>query len=103
MTQGTPARSGPVRLRYLARTGTVDPDPVEATPRIGYAVTRSVGTAVVRNRQRRRLREVFAALDRHGELPPGDYLVALRPEGATNSFKELESHVHNALQKLSLR
>jgi ribonuclease P protein component len=47
-------------------------------PRLGLAVPRAVGTAVVRNRMKRRLREAFRA--RLPELPQGqDYVLVVRP------------------------
>jgi len=47
-------------------------------PRLGLAVPKAVGTAVVRNRIKRRLREIFRA--RSGELPQDhDYVLVVRP------------------------
>lgn len=47
-------------------------------PRLGLAVPKAVGTAVVRNRMKRRLREAFRA--RLPELPRGqDYVLVVRP------------------------
>lgn len=46
--------------------------------RVGLAVPRSVGSAVVRNRLKRQLREAWSAAA--GEAPPGrDYVIAARP------------------------
>jgi ribonuclease P protein component len=46
--------------------------------RLGLAVPKSVGTAVVRNKMKRRLRETFAA--RLPELPQDqDYVLVVRP------------------------
>ena len=50
----------------------------DGEPRLGLAVPRSVGTAVVRNKIKRRLREVWRA--RLGGVPPGrDYVLVVRP------------------------
>ncbi|MDQ2984639.1 MAG: ribonuclease P protein component [Actinomycetota bacterium] len=47
-------------------------------PRLGLAVPRSVGTAVVRNKMKRRLREAWRA--RLERLPRGrDYVLVVRP------------------------
>jgi ribonuclease P protein component len=47
-------------------------------PRLGLAVPKAVGTAVVRNRMKRKLREVFRA--RSAELPrDNDYVLVARP------------------------
>jgi ribonuclease P protein component len=47
-------------------------------PRLGLAVPKAVGTAVVRNRIKRRLRELFR--ERSAELPlDHDYVLVVRP------------------------
>jgi ribonuclease P protein component len=63
---------------------------------VAYAIGKRVGTAVVRNRLRRRLRAVLAA----ASLPPGAYLVAVRPDAADLSFDDLKALVSHALQAL---
>lgn len=67
-------------------------------PRVGFAIPRSAGTAVARNRARRRLRalatkHVGAAHD-----------VAVRAEAAavSASFQELELHLTAALRELGV-
>ena len=50
----------------------------EAVPRLGLAVPRSVGSAVVRNKMKRRLRETFQT--RLSELAQDqDYVLVVRP------------------------
>ena len=51
-------------------------DPGLERPRVAFALSRSGGTAVERNRTRRRLRAVFR--ERAGRLRPGRYLVGAR-------------------------
>jgi ribonuclease P protein component len=47
-------------------------------PRLGLAVPKAVGTAVVRNRIKRQLRELFR--ERSSELPSAhDYVLVVRP------------------------
>jgi ribonuclease P protein component len=54
---------------------------------VAYAISRAVGTAVVRNRLRRRLRALVAT---RGELlPPGTYLIGAAPGAAARSSSEL--------------
>jgi ribonuclease P protein component len=49
-----------------------------AEPRLGLAVPKAVGTAVIRNRIKRQLRELFRA--RLDGLPRGnDYVLVVRP------------------------
>jgi ribonuclease P protein component len=64
--------------------------------RVAYAVGRTVGGAVVRNRVRRRLRALVAALP----LAPGDYLVSVGPEAADLPFPELRVLVTAACEAL---
>jgi ribonuclease P protein component len=70
--------------------------------RLGLAVPKAVGTAVVRNRIKRRLREVFRA--RAEELPQNqDYVLVVRPglaEAAeTRGFDWLTERVEEILGK----
>lgn len=89
--RGRRVRRGPLTLTWLDRP--------EVPPRVAYAIGRSVGTAVVRNRVRRRLRAVVAA-EAH-RLPPGSYLVGASPEAATMSYDEMRSTVSTAIAALA--
>lgn len=72
--------SGPLRVRYLA-------DAHGEQPRVAYAISRRVGSAVARNRLRRRLR---AAVDEiAAELRPGAYLISPEPAASGMGFTEL--------------
>ena len=63
--------------------------PAAARARVGIVTTRKVGMAVVRNRIRRRIREVFRL--HQFDLVSGVWLVTIaRPSAATASFRELE-------------
>lgn len=75
---------------------------VDACPRAGLVVSRTVGNAVVRNRVARRLRHLLAS--RLSELPPGTDVVvrALRP-AATASSAELADALDHALGKALAR
>ena len=62
-------------LYWFPREGGTDP---AEEPRLGLAVPKAVGSAVVRNKMKRRLREAFRA--RLAELPPAhDYVLVVRP------------------------
>ena len=67
----------------------------------GYAVGRRVGTAVARNRVRRRLRAVVAA--RAPELPGGAYLVSAGPGAIALRPAELEVALTQAMQRATRR
>ena len=68
--RGRRARRGPLTVTWLA------PDPGDdRPPRAGFAIGRSVGGAVVRNRIRRRLRAALRELQVDGRLPAGTYLL----------------------------
>ena len=83
-------RAGPVSLRFLT-DGSDDP------PRVAYAIGRRFGTAVERNRARRRLRAAIA-LDAALLLPGGAYLVAAERSVMTLPFPTLRDHVTTLLQ-----
>lgn len=84
------ARCGPLRVAWV-------PGPDESPPRVAFAIGRRVGSAVVRNRLRRRLRAVLVDL----ELPPGDYLLVCDPDAANLPFSELKVLVSKVLSVLS--
>ncbi len=99
---GLRATAGPLRL--IARFD--DPfAPPRSRPqwRIAFAISRSVGTAVVRNRARRRLRAQFRELvDGSGyEIPPGAYLVSCRRP--PHDSAEARTWLISALQRLTAR
>ncbi len=77
--EGRRARRGPLTVTWLA------PDRGDGNPpRAGFALGRSVGGAVVRNRVRRRLRAALRELQAAGRLPAGAYLL-----GGTAELAEL--------------
>lgn len=73
----------------------VSPD-VESSA-VAYSISRRVGTAVRRNRTRRRLREIFTAAERDRSLPYGWYLVTVLPSRVEPTHAELEEWVRTAL------
>jgi ribonuclease P protein component len=78
------------------------PDVAGGGPRLGLAVPKAVGTAVVRNRMKRRLRELFQA--RSEQLPQDhDYVLVVRPglaEAAEQrGFEWLGERVEEILEK----
>jgi ribonuclease P protein component len=69
--------------------------------RVAYAVGRKVGNAVVRNRVRRRLREISRSLEREGMMPSGDWLIIVAPGAPGRSFAELTAHTSEAVGSIA--
>jgi ribonuclease P protein component len=66
-------------------------------PEVGYAVGRAAGTAVARNRVKRRLR---AAVDSLAvDMKPGLYLLGGGPDVATTPFTELREALRSCLTR----
>ncbi len=76
--------------------------PDQAEPSlVGFAVSKRVGNAVVRNRVRRRLRELVRA--ELGGLRSGvQIVVAARPSAARATFPELAESMRRALSRARL-
>lgn len=68
-------------------------------PRFGFIISKQVGTAVVRNTVRRRLKAVCAeALER---VPEGtDVVIRALPASATASYAELSADVNRCIGRL---
>jgi ribonuclease P protein component len=64
--------------------------------RFGISTGRNVGSAVVRNRVRRRIREILRAMPIGG--PGRDILVVCRPAAATAGYDELRDAIGRLLQ-----
>jgi ribonuclease P protein component len=73
-------------------------DPAVQPPQVAFSISRAVGTAVVRNRLRRRLRAILQA--RSHDLPGGTFLFGARPRAAVASFDELVFAVTQLLDRL---
>ena len=91
---GVSARRGPIRMTHCPGPGRVC--------RVGFGMPRSSGSAVVRNRSRRRVQAVLRDLDREaGGLPrPGDYLVQVAASLDRMSHRELRAAVVDLLRRL---
>jgi ribonuclease P protein component len=62
-------------------------------PRVAFAINRSVGTAVVRNRLRRRLRAAVESLAETPVLPNGWLLVGALPGAVEQTFENMREDV----------
>jgi ribonuclease P protein component len=72
---------------------------------VAYAIGRRQGSAVQRNRIRRRLRAAVREVDRRGTvLRPGvSYLLMSGPEASSCSFQDLVTWVEGALEQAGAR
>jgi ribonuclease P protein component len=91
---GRPVRVGPITVVHLSA------EDDDGRVRLAFAVGRRVGSAVVRNRVRRRIRAVVTGLVREGVLAPGAYLVVVAPPGATLPYAQLAAIVASALRRV---
>lgn len=90
-------RASPRRGRRGPITVTWVPDGAGTPPRVAYSIGRQVGSAVVRNRLRRRLRAAAGELG----LGPGAYLISAAPPAAGMTFGELRESVREAAKVAS--
>ena len=65
--------------------------------RVAFAINRAVGTAVTRNRLRRRLRALLSELD----LDDGLYLIGCSPAASELTFAQLRTTLESLPTRLS--
>lgn len=70
------------------------------TYRVGFTVSKKVGNAVVRNKVRRRLKEI-ARLQPELFQPGRDYILIARPAAAQVTYRELERDLESLLKKIN--
>lgn len=92
-------RKSRLRLRRGALMVTWVPGSAGQPARVGYAISRKTGNAVVRNRIRRRLRA--AARECRADLQGGAYLLGATPEAASVPFAELCASLGHAATTLA--
>lgn len=69
-------------------------------PRFGFIISKQVGTAVVRNTVRRRLKAICAEV--LAAVPPGtDVVIRALPASATADFLELRADVMRCIRRLA--
>jgi ribonuclease P protein component len=67
-------------------------------PRLGLSVSKKVGTAVSRNKVRRRLKEIFRSSAKR--LPRDlDFVISARPAAAEASFEELNEEFSRSVDR----
>ncbi|WP_406304041.1 ribonuclease P protein component [Streptomyces sp. NBC_00885] len=95
-------RAGRPLLVVHLHSGATDPHaPGESAPPTcaGFVVSKAVGSAVVRNKVKRRLRHLIR--ERLTELPPGSLVVVRALPGAGDaSYEQLARDLDAALQRL---
>ncbi|MBS0185688.1 MAG: ribonuclease P protein component [Proteobacteria bacterium] len=69
--------------------------------RFGFTATRKIGSAIIRNRARRRLRSTVDLITKERSLRPGDYVLIARHETATVPFEVLMKDFRKALTYVS--
>lgn len=89
--QGRRRRQDSLSVTWLPHPGLAHP-----SVRAGFAIGKSAGGAVVRNRIRRRLRAALRTLLADGRLAPGTYLVGGSADLATLPWQELLTLVAEA-------
>jgi ribonuclease P protein component len=72
-------------------------------PRLGITASRKVGKAVVRQRCKRRVREIFRRWQDRSSLGPLDIVVHVKPSARDASFSFLESSLERQLRKVVAR
>ena len=72
-------------------------------PRVGFTVTRKAGTAVERNRMRRRLKEALRLAPDLCTAPDHDYVLIIRREALSTPFAELIGELTRAFRDIESR
>ncbi|MGI9608998.1 MAG: ribonuclease P protein component [Acidimicrobiia bacterium] len=90
---GTTRRSGPLRARVIL----AENPPVESV-RLGFTIGRKFGSAVRRNRIRRRLRHSVVDAARTTDVGTSHVLIGAAPSALSTSYPDLVSHCRRLLE-----
>lgn len=104
------AKASPARVALVERTSAqvrpgpapADPgkDKAQSPPRFGFTVTKKLGSAVIRNRIRRRLKAAVAAVQATHARAGYDYVVVARKAAFDRAFETLVADVERALGQI---
>jgi ribonuclease P protein component len=97
------ARGSRAGRRAFALQCGAGPTTADDTARVGFTVTKKIGTATERNRIRRRLRAAVAALPADAARPGADYVIVGRREALTEPFPTLVSDLASAMRQAGRR
>jgi len=91
------------RLRTLvlqARRRSSEQELLNNTARFGFTATKRLGSAVIRNRARRRLKEMVRLVASTHARPGFDYVVIARQGALTRPFAQLQNDLCSALDQV---
>jgi len=95
--EGQKVKKGSIQLQFLSSLNDEDKNNV----RVGYAISRDVGSAVFRNKIRRQLREIVNQIYKDNKnFPNGSYLIRVFPGIKNKSFSEINTFVKEAIDEL---
>ena len=85
---------------FVLQTAPIPPDLSSPAIRVGFTVSRKVGNAVVRNRVRRRLREIARQVIPETARADHDYVLVGRQGAIARDYLKLRSELGEALKRL---
>jgi ribonuclease P protein component len=85
---------------FVLQAAPVPADLASPVVRVGFTVSRKVGNAVIRNRVRRRLREVARLVIPAQARPDLDYVLIGRQGAVSRDFRVLQQELVEALKRL---